>query len=113
MKWPGAAILPLAALASAACGPPNPETLFVDLGCPRCHGFHQEGNRYGPSLKGLSEHWGSAQTVVTYLRDPKTAVENDARLKAQDADYSLKMQPVTEKTDEALIVLANWLLTQE
>ena len=113
MKRLGAAILPIAVLASAACGPQNPETLYVDLGCPRCHGFHQEGNRYGPTLKDLGEHWDSAQKIVTYLHDPQTMVENDARLKAQDADYKLKMQPVTGKSDEDLAVLATWLLASE
>ncbi len=113
MRRLGVLILPIAVLASIGCGPPNPETLYVDLGCPRCHGFQLEGNRYGPTLKGLSEHWDSAQTVVTYLRDPKTMVENDARLKAQDADYKLKMQPVTDKSDGDLAVLGSWLLTTE
>lgn len=113
MRRFGALILPIATLASFACGPPDPETLYVDLGCPRCHGFHIEGNRYGPSLKGLSEHWDSPQTVVTYLRDPQSVVENDARLKAQDAEYDLKMQPVTDSSDEDLAVLAVWLLTAE
>ena len=113
MRRLGALILPIAALASMGCGPPDPETLYVDLGCPRCHGFHQEGNRYGPTLKGLSENWDSAQTVVTYLRDPKTVVENDARLKAQDRNYELKMQPVTGKSDEDLAILATYLLTKE
>jgi len=113
MKLLGALILLTAALASTACGPPDPETLYVDLGCPRCHGFHQDGNRYGPTLKGLSDHWDSPQTVVTYLRDPKTTVENDPRLKAQDADYELKMQPVTVSSDTDLAVLAAWLLATE
>ena len=103
-------ILPLMVLASLGCGPPDPETLYVDLGCPRCHGFHLEGNRYGPTLEGLSEHWDSPQMVVTYLRDPQTTVENDARLKAQDAEYKLKMQPVTDSSDEDLAILATWLL---
>ncbi len=113
MKRLGALILPIAALLSIACGPPDPETLYGDLGCPRCHGTNLEGNRYGPTVKGLSEHWGSPQAMVTYLRDPKPVVENDARLKAQDAEYDLKMQPVTDSSDEDLAVLAAWLLTVE
>ena len=113
MKRLGALILPIAALLSTACGPPDPEILYVDLGCPRCHGAHLEGNRYGPAVKGLSEHWDSAQTMATYLRDPKQVVENNARLKAQDADYDLKMQPVTDSSDEDLALLAAWLLTVE
>ncbi len=103
-------ILPISIFASLGCGPPDPETLYVDLGCPRCHGFHLEGNRYGPTLEGLNKNWDSAQTIVTYLRDPKTSVENDPRLKAQDADYKLKMQPVTASSDEDLAVLGAWLL---
>ncbi len=113
MRRLSALILPIAALASFGCGPPDPEALYVDLGCPRCHGFHQDGNRYGPTLKGLSEHWDSTQTVVTYLRDPKSVVENNARLKTQDAEYDLKMQPVTDSSDEDLAVLAAWLLSVE
>ncbi len=113
MRRLSALILPIAALASFGCGPPDPETLYVDLGCPRCHGFHQDGNRYGPTLKGLSEHWDSTQTVVTYLRDPKSVVENNARLKTQDAEYDLKMQPVKDSSDEDLAVLAAWLLSVE
>ncbi|MEN8164652.1 MAG: c-type cytochrome [Acidobacteriota bacterium] len=113
MRRLAAMILPVAALVSTACGPPDPETLYVDLGCPRCHGFQQEGNRYGPTLKGLSEHWDSEQAVVTYLRNPAEIVENDPRLKAQDADYDLKMQPVASRSDEDLAVLGAWLLTKE
>ncbi len=113
MRGLAALILPIAVVASFGCGPPDPETLYVDLGCPRCHGFQLEGNRYGPTLEGLGEHWDSAQTIVTYLRDPKTVVENDARLKAQDADYDLKMQPVTDTPDEDLIALGAWLLTPD
>lgn len=113
MKRLGLVFLPVAVLLSTACGPTNPETLYVDLGCPRCHGFQLEGNRYGPTLEGLSEHWDSAQEVVTYFRDPATIVENDARLKAQDSEYNLKMQPLTTNSDEDLEILAAWLLKAE
>ena len=110
MRRLAASILSITAVASLGCGPPDPETLYVDLGCPRCHGFHLGGNRYGPTLEGLAENWDSAQTIVAYLRDPQTVVENDPRLKAQDADYKLKMQPVTDSSDEDLAVLGAWLL---
>ncbi len=113
MRFPGALILPIMALLSMACGPPDPKTLYVDLGCPRCHGFHQEGNRYGPSLTGLARNWQSSQTIVAYLRDPTSIVENDARLKTQDAEFELKMQPVTDRSDEDLVLLADWLLMTE
>lgn len=113
MKPAAAIILTIAGIASMACGPTDPEKLYVDLGCPRCHGFHLEGNRYGPALDRLGNTWDSATTMSAYLRDPKTTIERNPRLKAQDAKYDLKMQPVTEASDEDLIVLSAWLLTSD
>ncbi len=102
--------LALAAIVSMACGPQDPEKLYADLGCPRCHGFHLEGNRYGPALDRLEEDWDSAETIGTYLRDPQPIVENDPRLSAQDTEYELKMQKVVDASDKDLAVLAKWLL---
>lgn len=113
MRLIGLVVLSLTALVATACGPSDPETLYVDLGCPRCHGFQLEGNRYGPALKGLGEHWLSAQTMAVYLRDPEAIAGNDARLTAQDSEYELKMQPILTHSDEDLESLAAWLLESE
>lgn len=113
MRHLAAIILGVTGLASLACGPSEPDALYVDLGCPRCHGFQLEGNRYGPALNGLRENWDSTDRMTAYLRDPKTIIESDSRLKAQDAGYELKMQPVTDASDEDLAILSTWLLSRE
>ena len=113
MKMLGATILAAAGLASIACGPPDPESLYVELGCPRCHGFELQGNRYGPALHRLGENWDSEARMAAYLKDPKTVIESDPRLKAQDAGYELKMQPVTTASDEEISILATWLVKAE
>jgi len=110
MRLLPALLLAIAAAISPACGPGDPESLYVDLGCPRCHGFHLEGNRYGPALDRLGENWDSAQTIGAYLRDPQALVAKDPRLSGQDSRYELKMQRVTAASDEELIILSTWLL---
>ncbi len=113
MRRIGILLFPVLLLPVLACGPPDPETLYTDLGCPRCHGFHREGNRYGPTLQTLAEDWDSAESLVKYFHDPSAVVAGDQRLQVQDAEYELKMQPVTGRSDEDLTILADWLLTDE
>ena len=108
-------LIPIACLALTCigCGPPDGETVYNDLGCQRCHGFQLEGNRYGPPLERIADHWESADSIVTYMKNPAAVVEKDPRLKAQDADYDLRMQPVTSASEEELRALADWLLAPQ
>lgn len=109
-----AALLSLTAmLVLAGCGPGDPETLYSNLGCPRCHGLHREGDLSGPSLKALADTWDSASSLVSYLHDPQSVVDHHRRLKNQGTDYKLKMLPVSGISDEQLHILADWLLTAQ
>jgi hypothetical protein len=97
-----------------ACGAGDPGAkLYADLGCPGCHGKNGEGNRYGPALENLGEHYASDAELVRYLKDPKAAVEGSERLQRQAKDFKLRMLPVKDASDSQLEVLAAWLRTYD
>lgn len=113
MRVASVLLVSAAALTLVGCGPREPRVAYEELGCPRCHGFHREGNRYGPPLKDLDRFWSSEADLVAYLENPAAVVERDPRLSAQDGAYELKMQPVTGASREEKTALATWLLTSE
>jgi cytochrome c551/c552 len=114
MKRPALCVVPAVVVAAiCACGPSTPDALFVDLGCPRCHGQHLEGNRYGPPLTDIGPLWDSDETLAAYLRDPKSAIADHPRLKQARQRYGLMMLPVTTASDEQIRNLAHWLRGQQ
>ena len=103
-------LVPMALATAAACGPTPPDTLYVKLGCPRCHGTHRQGNQYGPPLRDLASHWDSADEIVRYFRDPEAVIANRPRLQEARARYGLRMPPVQGRSDEEIQAFAQWLL---
>lgn len=104
----------LALLAVAACGPAappvgSPEALYVDLGCAKCHGDDRQGQRSGPALIKIADHWNEEE-LLEYLKSPRTFVESNPRLSYLDEQYPIAM-PAYATTDEAdLRKLAEYIL---
>lgn len=103
-------VLPILALVLAACGTSDPGgSLYVNLGCPRCHGARGDGTPRAPELRGLGALWTSDDQLVAFLKNPPVETEGDPRLKALANRYSISMVAVRGVRDEDLRVLASWL----
>jgi cytochrome c2 len=108
------AIGALTLLTMAACGasgppPGSPEALYIDLGCAKCHGADRQGQRSGPPLVKIGDHWDENE-LLDYLKSPKTFVEANPRLSYLDEQYPIAM-PGYATTDEAdLQKLARFIL---
>lgn len=63
---------------------------YVDLNCASCHGEHREGQRSGPELMGLAEHW-TPDRMVSYLEDPDGMIKRDPRLAYKSEKYAVGM----------------------
>ena len=104
----------LALLAIAACGPSgppagSPEALYVDLGCAKCHGDNREGQRSGPALIKIADHWNEDE-LLEYLRSPRTFVESNPRLSYLDEQYPIAMPAYASTNEEDLRKLAEYIL---
>jgi cytochrome c553 len=102
------------ALVLAACGasgptPGTPEALYADLGCAKCHGANREGQRSGPPLIGLADHW-QEESLLEYLRSPKTFVQSNPRLSYLDEQYPIAMPAYGTTDEEDLRKLADFIL---
>lgn len=108
------AIGAVAVLTIAACGasgppPDSPEALYINLGCAKCHGDDREGQRSGPPLIKIVDHWDE-NALLDYLRSPKTFIQTNPRLSYLDEQYPIAM-PGYASTDEAdLRKLAEFIL---
>ena len=104
----------LVLVAFAACGPSgpppgSPQALYIDLGCAKCHGADRQGQRSGPPLIKISDHWDEGQ-LLEYLKSPRTFVESNPRLSYLDEQYPIAM-PAYATTNEAdLQKLAEFIL---
>mgnify|MGYP001025992391 CR=1 FL=1 len=103
-----------AALALVACGASGPapgsaEALYLGMGCAKCHGPAREGQKSGPALADLGERWDEDR-LVAYLRDPRTFVESNPRLKYLDEQYPIAMPPYAEAPEADLRALARLML---
>ena len=108
------AVFAVAALTIAACGasgPPagTPEALYVDLGCAKCHGANREGQRSGPPLTKIGDHWDEGE-LLEYLKSPKTFVETNPRLSYLDEQYPIAMPAYSDTSEEDLRKLAEFML---
>lgn len=91
--------------------------VYVDLKCATCHGEAREGQRSGPALTGLAEHW-TADELVRYLLDPDAMIRANPRLAYKAEKYAIGMPKVSGKSpgyadktpSEQLGVLAEYLL---
>jgi cytochrome c553 len=104
----------LAALVLAACGAPapepgSPEALYIDLGCARCHGDNRQGQRSGPPLVRIKDHWDEAE-LLEYLKNPKTFVVANPRLSYLDEQFPIAMPAYAATSEEDLRKLAEFIL---
>ena len=91
--------------------------VYVDLKCATCHGEAREGQRSGPALTGLADHW-TADQMVSYLLDPDAMITSNPRLAYKAEKYAIGMPKVSGKSpgyadktqSEQLGVLAEYLL---
>ena len=108
------AVAAVALLTLAACGASGPpagsaEALYIDLGCAKCHGDNREGQRSGPPLVKIADHWDESE-LLEYLKSPKTFVENNPRLSYLGEQYPIAMPAYAETGDEDLRKLADFIL---
>lgn len=104
----------VAVLTFAACGPSgpppgSPEALYIDLGCAKCHGDNREGQRSGPPLVKIVDHWNESE-LLEYLKSPKTFVETNPRLSYLDEQYPIAMPAYATSSEEDLRKLAEYIL---
>lgn len=104
----------LALLTFAACGasgPPagSPEALYIDLGCAKCHGDDRQGQRSGPALVKIADHWNESE-LLEYLKNPKSFVEANPRLSYLDEQYPIAMPAYAATNEEDLKKLADFIL---
>jgi len=103
------AILVLAACGASGPNPGTPEALYVDLGCAKCHGENRAGQRSGPPLVKIIDHWDE-ESLLEYLKSPKTFVQSNPRLSYLNEQYPISM-PAYGTTDEKdLRKLAEFIL---
>ena len=104
----------LAVVLLAACGAPgppsgSPEALYIDLGCAKCHGDARQGQRSGPPLVKIGDHWNEA-SLLEYLKDPKTFVKSNPRLSYLNEQYAIAMPAFRNTNEEDLRKLAEFIL---
>jgi cytochrome c2 len=104
----------VAILVLAACGVTGPkagtpEALYVDLGCAKCHGDTREGQRSGPPLVKIIDHWDE-DSLLEYLRSPKVFVQSNPRLSYLDEQYPIAMPAYPDTAEEDLRKLAQYIL---
>ena len=108
------AVAAVAVLTIAACGasgppPGTPEALYIDLGCAKCHGADRQGQRSGPPLVKIADHWDETE-LLEYMRSPKTFVESNPRLNYLDEQYPIAMPGYATTSEADLKKLADYIL---
>jgi cytochrome c553 len=105
------AIVCLVLTACGVSGPPkgSAEALYVDLGCVKCHGENRQGQRSGPPLIALADHW-QEESLLEYLADPKAVMEKNPRLKYMAEDFPIMMPAYRDTAEEDLRKLAQLML---
>ncbi len=104
-----ASLLTLAACSAGGPEPGSAEALYVDLGCAKCHGESREGQRSGPPLVKIIDHWDEDE-LLEYLKSPKTFVESNPRLSYLDEEYPIAMPAYDSTSEEDLRKLAEFIL---
>jgi cytochrome c553 len=108
------AVTAVAALTLVACGAPapepgSPEALYIDLGCAKCHGDNRQGQRSGPPLVRIKDHWNEA-ALLEYLKSPKTFVVANPRLSYLNEQFPIAMPSYGTTDEEQLRKLAEFIL---
>jgi cytochrome c551/c552 len=105
----------LSVLVLAACGASGPapgtaEALYVNVGCAKCHGPDREGLRSGPPLVGIGDRW-DADSLASYLKDPRSFVETNPRLSYMDEQYPIAMPAYPTLAEEDVQKLVEFILS--
>jgi cytochrome c2 len=103
------ALLTLAACGGSGPAPGSAEALYVDLGCAKCHGDDRQGQRSGPPLVKIEDHWDE-ESLLEYLKSPKSFVESNPRLSYLDEQYPIAMPGYASTSEEDLQKLAQLIL---
>ena len=107
-------LLPLLALfALPACSDsdsPFTGAQLYAVQCSMCHGVNGEGLKgFAPTLHGKKANW-TREKLLAYLQDPAAFRQNDPRLRAQGAGYSLPMPTYKMLKPDELEKLAEHVL---
>jgi len=105
------AVLVLAACDASGPKAGTPEALYVDFGCVKCHGENRQGQRSGPPLVKIIDHWDEA-SLLEYLKDPKTFVQSNPRLSYLVEQYPIAMPSYGTTDEEQLRKLAEFILNR-
>ncbi len=103
-------ILVLAACGESGPPPGTPEALYLDLGCAKCHGADRQGQKSGPPLIAIGDHW-QEENLLEYLADPKGVMEKNPRLKYMAENYPIMMPAYPDTNEEELRKLAQFILS--
>ena len=103
-----AVVAPDSAWAQGPVFPTTGEGLY-EVGCAKCHGDDRQGQRSGPALVKIADHWDEAE-LLEYLKSPKTFVESNPRLSYLDEQYPIAMPAYATTNEEDLRKLADFIL---
>jgi hypothetical protein len=87
--------------------------LFVDEGCPMCHGEMGQGvEELGPALRELKPYW-DRERLMSYIEDPESfrAAHPDFEDR-RDESFNMEMPSYDYLSVEQRGLLADWLLTR-
>jgi len=87
--------------------PVNGRTVFLTIGCARCHGNDGEGASLGPPLEALSTKFDQ-QSMTAFLDNPIAYAEKDERLQKWRDEYYTPM-PKLQMTAEQRVALIDYL----
>lgn len=87
--------------------PVDGRTVFLTVGCARCHGNEGEGASLGPPLEELSTKF-TKETMTAFLDNPIAFAQKDKRLQMWREEYYTPM-PKLQMTDEQRAALVVYL----
>ncbi len=87
--------------------PVDGRTVFLTVGCARCHGNDGEGASLGPPLEDLRRKFNQ-QALTAFLDNPIAYAEKDERLQKWRDEYYTPM-PKLQMTDEQRVALVGYL----
>jgi len=87
--------------------PVDGRTVYLTVGCARCHGSAGEGESLGPPLEELSTKF-TPETMTAFLDNPIAFAEKDQRLQKWREEYYTPM-PKLQMSDEQRAALVVYL----
>jgi mono/diheme cytochrome c family protein len=86
------------------------EALFAAQRCIHCHGPGGAGTVTAPPLTDARRNFDTTR-LVSYLRDPGTAIKNDSRLLARQSRYGALMPSFRQLDAKDLHAIAAYVLS--